>query len=881
MPIQQMLLGVGASTKTYIDEVFNLDAWVGTNTNKTITNGIDLLGEGGLVMIKTRQDVSREWALADTERGTNKLLRTDNADENKSVGESLKAWYSTGFKLGGAAQVNWSSGGSGDEYIGYTFRKSPGFFDCIKFTGSGGTSSSPQTINHSLGSIPGMIICKQMTDAWTNWFVYHKSLGENKFSILNNANAPAGYNGGFKNITSSSFQVFDSNSTNTKEFIAYVFAGGTSGASTAYSMRWDGNSDRLNVGSSSSKSADLNFGSGDLSIECWIKAESSQTDKPNILCIGDDDDQGEVNFCWDHEDYANKISFWSRNKGSTPFLVSDTKTFNGDGQWHHIAVTRASNVWRLFIDGVLEETATWTGNTTDANEYLCIGNTTTGVQQSNVSYFNGRISNVRIVKGTAVYTSSFRLPTEPLANVTNTVLLTVNSSSRTGSTVTPLTITEQSLPDPTSESPFDDPAGFTFGDSSEGVIKCGTYTTDSNEDSTIELGWEPHWILTKRTDSSGDWRIYDSLRGISNAQDVAANEGRSYILEVNDTATEVNSSKIGLTSTGFYADQDGANRTYIYVAIRRPDGYVGKPADAGTNVFAIDTGNSSSTIPTFDSGFPVDFGIMRTPGSADNNNTGARLTSRGGMRTNQNNSETNYGAQWAWDSTAGWVANSNYQSATQSFMWKRGAGFDVVAYAGGKNRYGSLGSSDIKHSLGKTPEMIWVKRRNSSENWMVYHKGFNGGTNPENYWMNLNGTTVDTYGFVWGQSAPTSTYFTVADGAWVNGSGSKYLALLFASVDGISKCGEYSGSSSSQTISLGFQPKFLIIKNLDDTRNWQVLDTTRGWGSGNDCRLWLDLDEAQICSSDVGAPTSTGFTLTGGNPRWSDAGDNYIYYAHA
>ena len=80
---------------------------------------------------------------------------------------------------------------------------------------------------------------------------------------------------------------------------------------------------------------------------------------------------------------------------------------------------------------------------------------------------------------------------------------------------------------------------------------------------------------------------------------------------------------------------------------------------------------------------------------------------------------------------------------------------------------------------------------------------------------------------------------------------------------------------------MGFQPRFLIIKNINDARNWQVLDTTRGWGSGNDCRLFMDLNESQICTSDVGAPTSTGFTLTGGNQRWSIAGDTYVYYAHA
>ena len=59
--------------------------------------------------------------------------------------------------------------------------------------------------------------------------------------------------------------------------------------------------------------------------------------------------------------------------------------------------------------------------------------------------------------------------------------------------------------------------------------------------------------------------------------------------------------------------------------------------------------------------------------------------------------------------------------------------------------------------------------------------------------------------------------------------------------------------------------------------DWAVLDTTRGWGSGNDQRLHLNSDAAQN-SQDWGAPTSTGFTVSGG---YHNNGDNVIYYAHA
>ena len=64
---------------------------------------------------------------------------------------------------------------------------------------------------------------------------------------------------------------------------------------------------------------------------------------------------------------------------------------------------------------------------------------------------------------------------------------------------------------------------------------------------------------------------------------------------------------------------------YIYMAIRREDGYVQKPADAGTDVFTMDTGNSSSTIPAMDTTFTVDMTIYTQPGSQSHNWLTARM----------------------------------------------------------------------------------------------------------------------------------------------------------------------------------------------------------------------------------------------------------------
>ncbi len=107
------------------------------------------------------------------------------------------------------------------------------------------------------------------------------------------------------------------------------------------------------------------------------------------------------------------------------------------------------------------------------------------------------------------------------------------------------------------------------------------------------------------------------------------------------------------------------------------------------------------------------------------------------------------------------------------------------------------------------------------------------------------------------------------------------ICLAFSSVDGISKVGNYDGSSSTVTVTTGFQPRFVIIKRTDVANDWYVLDTVRGWTSGVDQAIKLNVNHSQFNSHDLGAPTSTGFTVASTNAGWNINGGKYIYYAHA
>lgn len=220
-------------------------------------------------------------------------------------------------------------------------------------------------------------------------------------------------------------------------------------------------------------------------------------------------------------------------------------------------------------------------------------------------------------------------------------------------------------------------------------------------------------------------------------------------------------------------------------------------------------------------------------------------------------------------------------------MWKRGAGFDVVTYKGNSTGNSSGDSQDVPHSLNAVPEMMWVKCRNDSgeaRSWFVYHKGLNGGTTPEQWNLKINSTTDEAQDSNrWNNTAPTSTHFTVGGYEGTNASGDDFVAILFSSVSGISKVGSYNGSASTQTIDCGFQPRFLIQKRVTGTGGWHLIDTTMGWGSGAENWLRLDSESSGTDGStyDFGAPTSNGFTITGSNASVSDAGEKYIFYAHA
>ena len=415
-----------------------------------------------------------------------------------------------------------------------------------------------------------------------------------------------------------------------------------------------------------------------------------------------------------------------------------------------------------------------------------------------------------------------------------------------------------------------------FGDDSdESIIKCGSYTGTGSA-VAVSLGFEPQWIMFKRSDSTGDWLIYDVMRGIVTGGSDERLEPNTSDAAASSVACEVTPTGFTVTSTGTYMNASGGN--YIYIAIRRPM----KTPTAGTEFFNVNYHGSTgdSAIPAHRTTFPVDMFLWKDVTNAGNDQDWYvldRLRGMGGsaaLHTNANDAESAdpYPSSWrGFDLMDGVIRNTSTYDYLYAYLFKRATGcFDALAYTGdGAN------SRNITHNLGVAPELIIVKSRSDAYDWHTFVSAV--GNDKE---MRLNSTTAPLSFAYWGNTTPTSTVFTVSDTGGVgivNGSNKTYIAYLFATLAGVSKVGSVVHSGTTN-VDCGFSAgaRFVMVKRTDATGDWYVWDSARGIVAGNDPYLLLNSTAAGVTNTDYIDPLSSGFTLTS-----SFTAGTYIFLAIA
>jgi hypothetical protein len=416
-----------------------------------------------------------------------------------------------------------------------------------------------------------------------------------------------------------------------------------------------------------------------------------------------------------------------------------------------------------------------------------------------------------------------------------------------------------------------DPLGES-GDGSDGMIACGDFT-GVGASQGINLGWEPQLIVARRVDTGGDngWQIFDSLRGFDKA--LAANVNSA---ENSRTLVGSDYQLFQPTATGFETQQSGFSAFWggwIYMAIRAP---MMKEPTAGTEVYnaIARTGTSAAGVKVTGVGFTPDLSIisLRAGSTGEKGFIHDRMRGTGDnkyIRTTHTASEgdSSYltfvesldmdGHSLGNDNQYGTRQYYNYAGFTYiDHFFKRAKGFfDVVAYTG------TGVARTVDHNLGVVPEMMIVKNRTTAEPWITYHidKG-------NDYFTKLNENQQswnDSAGNYWNLTTPVSTMFSVGVSTTTNGNTHGMIAYLFATLDGVSKVGSYTGNGSNQNIACGFSAgaRFVLIKRTDADGDWYTWDTTRGIIAGNDPHISLNTSAAEVTTDDSIDPQSAGFTV--------------------
>ena len=639
----------GGKKSTYVDDVFSTKVY-GPDSNaqgaRTITTNIDY-NEGALIWTKSRGS-SRQNMLVDTVRGVSKQIFSDSHVAESTAG--IPSWAintltETGYNIGTGSDYRDSNYfGNNEKYASWNFRKAEGFFDIVTWTGNATNSSSPpRQIAHNLGSVPGAIWVKCLT-ANQSWACYHKSLGATRYMHLSDPGSGGTSVAWWNNTepTSTHFTVgYDGQvNENNQQYVAYVFASeDTSTAATARSVYYPAASGN---GVRTSASNDFMISSNDFTLEgyfyytnitsgyqiLWDTRISSSTE---ICLIAGKQPDGKV-----------YIENGPDGYGGTTILRTAQPEITEVNKWYHIAFSKHNGTLKLFINGV-EKGSTSTSVGFGGNNFQ-IGN---AHQQSGAYAVQGYISNVRFINQQGIYTSNFTPSTEPLtttsqgATASKVKLLCFQNTTVNGTTVNASGgwVSNVGTPVVSTFSPFLDLASPSkeFGEGGDqNIIKCREYVGNGNANGPeVYLGWEPQWVLIKASDRAAEWSIVDCIRGIVTGENDAALYPDAPDAEVTSyDIMDVNATGFQLKTSNQLWNQN--TKHYVYMAIRRPDGAVGKPAEAGTDAFTMDAGAGSSIIPNFDSGFPVDFAFEKTIAGGNSWSTGARLIQDRYLYTNTN-----------------------------------------------------------------------------------------------------------------------------------------------------------------------------------------------------------------------------------------------------
>jgi hypothetical protein len=627
----QAAAGQAGGEGAYIEDVFSTYLFNGNNSTQTITNGIDLDGEGGLVWIKHRDDGSSS-RLFDTERGTLNSLQSDTSNAEVSTVNSLTSFNSNGFSLGSSTQVN-----NGGKIVSWTFRKAPKFFDCVTWTGNG---VAGRTVSHNLGSVPGCIIVKatSIVEAWPLYHRANTANPETDYLRLNATSATVDSNLYWNDTapTDTVFTVGTDSAVNQSgvTYVAYLFAhdaGGFgddgaqnviscgsytgTGAEQFITLGWEPQFViiRQADGADNWHMLDNMRGIASGSVDARIYAnsavgESSAFDYMSLTATGFSATAGVL-----YGSGANYIYIAIR-RGPMKTPESGTEVFAIDtlsatppsytsGFPIDMAMNSTSSISSSFYNDVVSRltgtkflrtssTAAESSETYYKTDFMTGWDNRGGTNSDQYSWMFRRAPGfMDVVAYTGTSTGNSAKP-HNLGVAPELLIIKCRSASFDGWRVTTLGLFPDGLKLNTdgalqtgvsSFSGASTPDANNFYVSADGevnssartyiaylfaslagVSKVGSYTGNGTSVS-VTTGFQPRFILVKRTDSTGNWIFGDSARGLVAGDD-------PYLLLNSNAAEDTDEDWVDVSATGFTINETAANAnvntgTYIYLAI--------------------------------------------------------------------------------------------------------------------------------------------------------------------------------------------------------------------------------------------------------------------------------------------------------------------------
>jgi len=672
------------------------------------------------------------------------------------------------------------------------------------------------------------------------------------------------------------------------------FNSGTS----SFAGSFNGSSQYLNLTANSS----LQFGTGDFTVEGWYYQNGTVSFGNIFSTTLLYTTTGGLRLSTGNSNNTFQVA----TGGSSLFNAS--VAFSAS-RWNHFAIVRSSGVTTLYQNGVS------VGSASDSNSYTANTFVIGWVDGSGPSAYllNGLLSNFRVVKGTAVYTSNFIPSTSPLTAITNTSLLTLQNSTIIDNSTNAFSITNNGTVTtgqtyPCSTAIFNDqgPQGNNWTPNNISGITGSTldYMTDVP---TLTSATAANYCTLNTVSPLATGTISNANLTFTSGGNDAICVGTFGVLsgkwywEV--TATTVNASLSGIGIIGqppasLTVDLRTPSNGYCYIS----NGNKGNNNTTSAYGATYTSGDVIGIALDMDAGTLVFYKNNSSQGTAYSSLTGTFTPALSDLSGASSGAvfDCNFGQRpFAYTPPSGFVALNTFNLPTPTIGATASSQadnyFNAVTYTGTSGTQAVTG-------VGFQPDFVWIKNRTSTLShvlqdavrgttaYLVSNATTAENTNTANDWFrsfNSDGFTVATlttgsvstnewnntgYNYVsWNWRASNTTAVTNTAGSITSTvSANTTAGFSIVTYTGI-------GSSGSVGHGLGAVPTVILIKARSSATAWRMYQANLGITK----YLVLNTTAAEATASMWGSPTTTTFIIGGTTYEVNETGVTYVAYCFA